>query len=385
MIARENRSSGGARQRDVRFELLRIFAMLLIVCCHLVAHSGWQLESLPGWKGALFLAVDNYVGQVGVALFLLISGYFLVEKEFSWWRVVRTVSQTWCYSALLTLLIFVVSTCTPYFNWLAVNFNGRGECVRMLFLLLLPTLNGEYWFIRAYVLMLLMSPFLNMVLRSASRRQLQALIGFLVFLSIMPYISLQLGPKSFLWTPLTYAITLYVVGGWIRMHGLTSLRIRCWHLLAYAVVSFALLVVLLNLWKEQSWVSRFFSWDPGRMYGAFPALPVLLSMGIMEILVNQESPRPPRLQGWAQHAIKTVASAMLGVYLIHQHVLFSSVIWYVMDRLMMPKPSSIVLSIGVFVVSLPFLFVMLTAVAVIFDYLVMSPVQAMIHRIVDRR
>lgn len=380
--------NGGALKshphRDVRFELLRIFAMFLIVLCHLVAHSGWRLEELPGWRGVVFLAVDNYAGQVGVGLFLLISGYFLVDKDFSWWRVIRTVTQTWCYSALLMLLIYVVSTFTPYFNWLSMVFSPQ-SIAHTLVLLLLPTLNGEYWFITVYVLLLVVSPFLNMVLCQTSHKQLGALISFLIFLSVMPYISFHPeGPHdAFYWTPLTYALTLYVVGGWLRLYGTTALaqRLRCWHLAVYAVVSFAVLTGLLWLWKDESAISRFFVWDPRRIYGAFPVLPVLLSVGIMAVVGGHPYSSPIGVK--ARSIIQGAASSMFGVYLIHQHGLLSSAVWYLINKALVTG-LPVALSVCIFLMTLVVLFLVLTASAFVFDRLVVHPVQSLLRKLIAR-
>lgn len=372
-------------RRDVRFELLRIFAMFLIVLCHLVAHSGWRLEELPGWRGVVFLAVDNYAGQVGVGLFLLISGYFLVNKDFSWWRVIRTMTQTWCYSALLMLFMYVVTTFTPYFNWLSGVF-GPQSIAHTLVLLLLPTLNGEYWFITVYVLLLVVSPFLNMVLRQASRKQLVALIAFLTFLSVMPYISFHPeGPHdAFYWTPFTYGLTLYVVGGWLRLYGATALaqRLRCWHLAVYTVVSFAVLTGLLWLWKDESAISRFFVWDPRRIYGAFPVLPVLLSVGIMAVVGGH--PRSLMIGEKTRSVIQTAASSMFGVYLIHQHGLLSSVVWYLTDKALVTG-LPVALLLCVFLMTLVVLFAVLTAAAFVFDRLAVHPVQSLLRKAISRR
>ena len=65
-------------ERQSNIELLRILAMVMIVAHHFAVHSG-----LPIWSGhganvfwAQFLCMQ---GKVGVDLFVLITGCFLVE------------------------------------------------------------------------------------------------------------------------------------------------------------------------------------------------------------------------------------------------------------------------------------------------------------------
>ena len=81
--------------RNVSIELLRIVAMFLILTCHFVIHFDWDHHQLrvvlpqePGWWSALRFVIVQY-GQVGVSIFFIISGYFLVEKSFKWNRLVK--------------------------------------------------------------------------------------------------------------------------------------------------------------------------------------------------------------------------------------------------------------------------------------------------------
>ena len=80
------------KQRNLNIEVLRILAMFLIVACHATLHLPWllhvdsNLDFLPGWKSALAYLVVQY-GQVGVSIFFIISGYFLVRKTFTWQRI----------------------------------------------------------------------------------------------------------------------------------------------------------------------------------------------------------------------------------------------------------------------------------------------------------
>ena len=59
-----------ANKRDMRFEILRIIAMLLILSCHFVADIGWGLEQQESRLfRAAALAWDQCAGQIGVCLF----------------------------------------------------------------------------------------------------------------------------------------------------------------------------------------------------------------------------------------------------------------------------------------------------------------------------
>ena len=83
------------KQRESNLELLRIAAMILIIIHHIIVHCVQpELEnsqlieqfnnahfSQPALYWQLFLAeFFNPLGKAGVAIFMLISGYFLTER-----------------------------------------------------------------------------------------------------------------------------------------------------------------------------------------------------------------------------------------------------------------------------------------------------------------
>ena len=84
-------------KRNSNMELLRIIAMLMIICYHIFYHCiNVQLTDLdliykygndffcyPCFSYKLcILAVISPMGQIGNAIFLIISGYFMAHKEY---------------------------------------------------------------------------------------------------------------------------------------------------------------------------------------------------------------------------------------------------------------------------------------------------------------
>ena len=101
-------------ERQSNIELLRILAMVMIVAHHFAVHSG-----LPIWSGhganvfwAQFLCMQ---GKVGVDLFVLITGFFLVEKPGRVTSVLHLLLQTVFYGAVLYLLFVAAGKtgCAP--------------------------------------------------------------------------------------------------------------------------------------------------------------------------------------------------------------------------------------------------------------------------------
>ncbi|MCV5540133.1 hypothetical protein OFN30_32870, partial [Escherichia coli] len=80
----------------------------------------------------------------GVNLFVLITGYFSYASRFKWGGVVNTLSKTWFYSISIVLIFYISS---PSLITMKDLIKG-----------MLPF---GYWFVTTYLVLLVMSPFIN--------------------------------------------------------------------------------------------------------------------------------------------------------------------------------------------------------------------------------
>lgn len=95
------------KKRDSRFELVRIISMIMIVAYHYTMYGNWNKESFNTVKIQFF----RPWGQVGVALFVMITGYFLANRKSGlnklWNRAKRIWIKTLIYSWIILLCAFV--------------------------------------------------------------------------------------------------------------------------------------------------------------------------------------------------------------------------------------------------------------------------------------
>ena len=191
-------------KRHWELELLRIFSMFLIVATHYFASDDSPSRIDPAlaqsWKSALH-AVTIMPGQVGVTIFVLISAYFLSRSTRSpLTRVAKIWIQTFIYSCGLWGAYFVLSHLVGSSQYF-VN-------PRSILMSVFPVTFGAYWFISAYVVMVIVAPYINILLDATSARQHGALLCLSLWITFIWHI---LNPaNTWAFTDASYLCTLYL-------------------------------------------------------------------------------------------------------------------------------------------------------------------------------
>lgn len=65
--------------RQTNIEILRIIAIFMIIVFHYVLHDEWKFET--GTINQMIIETFLILGELGVNLFMLITGYFMIERE----------------------------------------------------------------------------------------------------------------------------------------------------------------------------------------------------------------------------------------------------------------------------------------------------------------
>ncbi len=295
-------------KRQANFELLRILAMLMVVSMHFLSHTGGlpvaEEGRVPDGRETAGVLVESFC-IVAVNVYVLISGYFLSQKGFSF----RRLQRLWCQILFYTLLIPVGLTAAGVLS--AAELLNPYHVWNCLF----PVQSGHYWFVTAYVVLLLFSPLLNAAVRAMSARQLRIAIGALLAffclgksLSVLPFASDRYG-YDFGWF-----ICLYLTGACMRRHGsaLLGRKKRC--ALLYAIS--CLLVAgseLFSLWLCGSrGILEYYATVPFHYNYLFAYTGAL---GLFCLFAGLRIPAG-KVSGWICQASR----GAFGVYLIHEHV-----------------------------------------------------------------
>lgn len=192
--------------RDSNFELLRILSILFIISFHCAWEGGFEYPELCFNK----FVVESFhmLGELGVNLFILISGYHMIHGRFK-------------IQKLVTLLLEI-----QFYNWicvfLCVHFGTLTLDKRTVFINFFPVAEYKYWFATVYILLYLFSPYINKLLLSLSRKEFQKMLLIcLVIFCIFPtiYGALKNDTETlFYYNRFIWLLIVYMVGAYIRLY-----------------------------------------------------------------------------------------------------------------------------------------------------------------------
>lgn len=285
-------------KRKSNFELLRILAMFMIICSHYCGHNGLDI-SVPsfGWLKLFFCW--GILGNLGVDLFFMLSGYFLCTKEepFSGKKAFRLWAEVFFYSMAI---------------YLALVAGGVTEfSVKGLILALFPTLLMQYSYFTVYLAIYILSPWLVKINRGGVQLKPLLLVMLLLF-SVIP----TLLPSVFIDSYLTDGILLFYVGVFLREY-----REELWNRFS----SLALLGAAAGIWlcagamtvllsEKISLYSYIFLYERNSPVTILVAVLLFVAFGQWKM--------------GAYPIVNTVAGHVFGVFLIHDNLAFSPVMWH---------------------------------------------------------
>ena len=284
--------------RNSAVELLRILAMAMIVLSHICCHSGFDSTYSVLSVNRLFVQF-GYLGNLGVALFVMISGYF--RSSFRVRGLSHLLGQVWFYS----LSLFLV--CRFVF--------GYPYMADMLWQVFLPTVYNEYWFFTAYIMLFLLTPFLNQLLDNLTQQQFKTMLTVMLLLwSVLPTLT-----EQYLYAAeLPQFLMYYCLGAYFRMYPDNVFRkkgLRWTAAVGSMVLLYGLTVVL-------GYCERFTPEAFGasaRFYDRNSLLILTAAVGMFTLAVNAKP--------FTSRFVNTLGGCTFGVYLIHDNPAIRALLW----------------------------------------------------------
>lgn len=190
--------------RQSNFELMRIISMFMILVWHIIIFK-YLLVDTTGTIRLIIDALKSFC-NVHVNSFALVLGYFQCNKNMKITKMISIVNASWFYRIIFTIISILLGLST------LSALNIFKNCF-------IISLQGEYWFIACYLVTYCLSPFLNKLIKTLSKQQMQILLIILFILfSIIPTISNQNFNSTNQGYSATHFIFLYFIGAYIKMY-----------------------------------------------------------------------------------------------------------------------------------------------------------------------
>lgn len=190
--------------RNSNIEFLRIICMLMIIAGHVMMNhkTQYSLTDIDEiiklfFRGAFCVAVNAYV---------LISGYFGIRFKKD--RLIHLIIQTFFYSSIFLIIAVLL-------GWHTVN-------PRTDFFAFIPILTKQYWFVTCYVVLYVISPWLNIWVDSFDRFSYKKflVVGFFI-VYVWPTFSYLINAPQFIGDAgygIVNFVYLYMLGRYFRLY-----------------------------------------------------------------------------------------------------------------------------------------------------------------------
>lgn len=294
--------SGDMVRRESNTELLRIVSIFMIIVFHCAFKSGFSFG--PGFSfNKLTVKFLWMLGELGVNLFMLISGYYMTGSRFKWKKLVRLLAEVQFYTWGTVWLGKILGVYT---------LSG----LKNIFVTFFPVMMNRYWFITAYILIYILSPFFNLLIQTMDDRTyrmfLKTLLGIYCVVPTVFGLLFNTTEGMLYYNRMIWLAVMYFFGAYIRNYGEPKGNWK-----KYAVLALCAMVILVGSILVIDRFSDFFAllgttepayfWPPN-------SVPILiLSAGFFGIFRNLKIPYHP--------VVNILASTTLGIYLLHDGIL----------------------------------------------------------------
>jgi len=315
-----------SRERNSSLELLRIFAMLMIIAHHFAVHGGFNFLVNSVTINRLWYQFI-LMGNLGNNLFLFITGYFLVKspglkflKLFNFWI------KLFFYSVLFFYLFVFLGL--ENFSWK----EAFGS------LMLVP--RTKWWFATTYFALYLIHPYLNILLNNLSREEYKKFL-ILIFTcwSIIP----TLTSLPFEGSRLLSFVCLYSLAAYFRLWGQDFGNKKfIFYGIGFLLLNFLLTVSLDFAGLKIPALGTYASYFSGMMSPLSILWTLFLFLGFLGLNIKNKF-------------INLIGAATFGVYLIHEDMFIRPFLWFQLFKNASFQDSPYLIPYSIFVVILVFI------------------------------
>ncbi len=291
-------------ERNSSIELLRILAMFSIVICHFATHGKFKFPIQSITLPRLWWNFIEMGGNFGVDVFVLISGYFLINSKtlaLNFKKLMIFWGQIFFYSILILVVSYVLEP----------NLLNVKDVIKAVF----PITFSVWWFASTYFVLFLIHPYINKLLYALDIKQYNRLV---IMLTVCWCIIPTFTNTNFQSNQLFEFIYLYIIAGYIRIYE-NNIKLKTQHCFAlfglFTLITYLSCVFFIYAGTKFEFLSSLSLYFYGRN-----KLPTLLRAIFIFIAFIKIKPFNNKI-------INKISSATFGVYLLHDNPILRKYLW----------------------------------------------------------
>ena len=289
------------KERNSNIELLRILSIIFIVISHYCVHGAGRIAI-----SSLNIGINRFIlevftlGNLGTVLFVLISGYYLINSDkFKLKKLIHLIFQVLFYSVLIYLLFCLFRLNTFSIKGLITSF--------------LPITFKKYWFITAYIVLYIFHPYINKLLNTFNKKEhLKFIYLLLLIFSLLSTITTQ----NYYGNEIIYFLIFYSIGAYFNKYPNNYFNKNKYKTLLISILIIVLSIISFDLLGTKY---DFFNSHSIYLLNITSPFVILIGCSLFSIFINK-----PIIKN---DNINFISSLILGVYLISDNEYIRSVLW----------------------------------------------------------
>ena len=300
------------KSRQSNVELLRIVAMLMIITLHFLGH-GNVLNSYTTDSYGEYMIYSFVKGlcMIAVNCFILISGYFGVDSRFKPEKLLKLILQILFYSLIIFFVLTISGLIKPSF---------KDYCYAIF-----PIATNMDGFSTEFIMMYILSPFINIMIANLTYKQLKRLLVILALMfSVIPNIFCFMGTTIEFGGGygIVWFLVLYITGAFIKKSKVQNLG-KGKSVLIYVILGLIAPLSSIGavIMYKLTGIMKF--WEFKELFYSYTSIPIYLASIAFFVMFIKMEIRNEKICS----VINKIAATTFGVYLIHDNRFLRSVLW----------------------------------------------------------
>lgn len=287
------------KKRNSGLELLRILCILLIIAHHYYYWGALYIESEPFSFSKVFVQSASMFGRSACSIFVLITGYFTIQKEVKYNR--------------LTFLFLEMLTYSLLFVFVAKFFNLCPVSNKDILLSFFPIPFGN-WFVVNYILFMLIVPFLNRLLTLLSKDEFKKLATIVLSLFIiLPLVT----SNKMRFSDLDFFFVMYILGAFFKLYPPLIKKIK------WGTCSIVTIILMVSSCLCFNYIGHFWGIHKFVQHATYfqtfnSVLSIAFAISMFFYFKNLN---------FTNKWINYISKSVVGIYLIHDNKFMRQVIW----------------------------------------------------------